>query len=44
MLWLPVMIAKLAALLGFLLFAVAAFGLGLGDTWADWRRRVRPSS
>src|SRR4051812_39669791 len=24
---------------GFVLLSVAAFGLGLGDTWADWRRR-----
>src|SRR3954464_13953250 len=27
------------AVLGFMLLALAAFGLGLGDTWADWRRR-----
>jgi hypothetical protein len=27
------------AALGFLLLAIAAFGLGLGDTWADWRNR-----
>lgn len=32
------------ALLGFILLALAAFGLGLGDTWADWRRRARPTT
>jgi hypothetical protein len=32
------------AVLGFFLLFVAAFGLGLGDTWADWRRRARPTS
>ena len=41
MLWLPVI--KVAAVFGFLLLLVAAFGLGLGDTWADWRRRARPT-
>jgi hypothetical protein len=30
--------------LGFILLALAAFGLGLGDTWADWRRRTRPTT
>jgi hypothetical protein len=29
------------AALGFILLAIAAFGLGLGDTWADWRSRAR---
>jgi hypothetical protein len=32
------------AVLGFMLLALAAFGLGLGDTWADWRRRARPTT
>lgn len=32
------------ALLGFLFLAVAAFGLGLGDTWADWRNRARSTT
>lgn len=32
------------AVLGFLLLAIAAFGLGLGDTWADWRNRARPTT
>jgi Predicted membrane protein (DUF2232) len=27
--------------LGFMLLGIAAFGLGLGDTWADWRSRAR---
>lgn len=30
------------AVLGFMLLALAAIGLGLGDTWADWRSRARP--
>jgi hypothetical protein len=42
MLWWPV-INQVAAL-GFMLLALAAFGLGLGDTWADWRRRARPTT
>jgi hypothetical protein len=29
------------AVLGFFLVGIAAFGLGLGDTWADWRSRAR---
>jgi hypothetical protein len=41
MLWAPFLNA--VAILGFLLLAVAAFGLGLGDTWADWRNRARPT-
>jgi hypothetical protein len=42
MLWLPVLTP--VAVLGFTLLALAAFGLGLGDTWADWRRRARPTT
>jgi hypothetical protein len=42
MLWWPVLNA--VAVLGFMLLALAAFGLGLGDTWADWRRRTRPTT
>lgn len=41
MLWWPVL--NLVAVLGFILLVLAAFGLGLGDTWADWRRRARPT-
>jgi len=41
MLWVP--IVQWAALFGFLLLLFASFVLGLGDTWADWRRRVRPT-
>jgi hypothetical protein len=32
------------AVLGFTLLLIAALGLGLGDTWADWRRRPRPTT
>jgi hypothetical protein len=42
MLWWPVL--NLVAFSGFMLLALAAFGLGLGDTWADWRRRARPTT
>lgn len=42
LLWLPVI--QVVAAFGFVLILVAAFGLGLGDTWADWRRRARPTS
>jgi hypothetical protein len=27
-----------------MLLLIAALGLGLGDTWADWRSRPRPTS
>lgn len=42
MLWWPVLNA--IAALGFLLLGVAAFGLGLGDTWADWRSRAKTTT
>lgn len=42
MLWWPVLNA--IAVLMFLLLGVAALALGLGDTWADWRRRPRPTN
>jgi hypothetical protein len=42
MLWWPVL--SPVALLGFMLLALAALGLGLGDTWADWRSRARPTT
>jgi len=42
MLFMPVLSA--IAVLGFLFLAIAAFGLGLGDTWADWRNRTRTTS
>jgi hypothetical protein len=42
MLWWPVL--NVFAALGFLLLAIAAFGLGLGDTWADWRSRARSTT
>lgn len=42
MLWWPVLNA--IAAIGFLFLAIAAFGLGLGDTWADWRSRARSTT
>ena len=42
MLFWPVL--STVAVLGFVLLTLAAFGLGLGDTWADWRRRARPTT
>jgi hypothetical protein len=42
MLWLPFLQA--AALLGFLALGITALGLGLGDTWADWRRRAQATT
>jgi hypothetical protein len=38
-------VLQVFAALAFLLLAVAAIALGLGDTWADWRgRAARPTS
>ncbi len=39
----------IALLIGFALIAapflgIFALGLGLGDTWMDWRRRPRPTT
>jgi hypothetical protein len=42
MLWWPFL--NIIAALGFMLLGIAAFGLGLGDTWADWRRRARSTT
>lgn len=42
MLWVPII--QYAALAGFLVLLFASFVLGLGDTWADWRRRTGPTS
>lgn len=42
MLWWPVLNAIAAA--GFMLLGIAAFGLGVGDTWADWRSRARTTT
>jgi hypothetical protein len=42
MLFWPVLNA--IAALGFMFLGIAAFGLGLGDTWADWRNRARSST
>lgn len=40
--WAPVLTD--VALLGFVVMAAAAFALGLGDTWANWRERARPTT
>jgi hypothetical protein len=42
MLWWPVL--NIIAVLGFAFMLIAAFGLGLGDTWVDWRRRARTTT
>ena len=42
MLFWPVLNA--IAALGFLFLGIAAVGLGIGDTWADWRNRARGST
>lgn len=39
MLWAPFL--NVLAVLGFLTLGITALGLGVGDTWADWRRRAR---
>jgi hypothetical protein len=38
-LWVP--FVNILAILGFLTLGITALGLGVGDTWADWRRRAR---
>lgn len=42
MLMAPVL--NVIAALAFMMLGVAALALGLGDTWADWRSRARPTS
>ena len=42
MLFIPVI--QVLAVLGFFVLVVASFGLGLGDTWADWRSRARSTT
>jgi Predicted membrane protein (DUF2232) len=42
LLWLPII--QFFAITGFVLLLITAFGLGLGDTWADWRRRARSTT
>jgi hypothetical protein len=37
-------ILNVFAALAFTMLGVAALALGLGDTWADWRSRARPTS
>jgi hypothetical protein len=38
-LWVP--FVNMVAVFGFLTLIITALGLGVGDTWADWRRRAR---
>jgi hypothetical protein len=42
MLALPVL--NILAALVFMMLGIAAVALGLGDTWADWRNRTRPTA
>jgi hypothetical protein len=37
-------VVNVFALLAFTMLGVASLALGLGDTWADWRSRARPTS
>jgi hypothetical protein len=37
-------VLQVFAALAFIMLGVAAVALGLGDTWADWRGRARPTS
>ena len=37
----PVPVVNVVAILGFMTLGVTALGLGVGDTWADWRSRAR---
>jgi hypothetical protein len=32
------------AVIGFIMLGIASLALGLGDTWADWRGRARPTA
>jgi hypothetical protein len=34
-------VVQVVAILGFMTLGVTALGLGVGDTWADWRNRAR---
>jgi hypothetical protein len=34
-------VVQVVAILGFMTLGVTALGLGVGDTWADWRSRAR---
>ena len=42
--WLMTLILTLLAPMMWPFYAVGALGLGLGDTWLDWRRRARPTT
>ena len=41
-LWVPFI--NVFAAIAFMMIGIASLALGLGDTWADWRSRARPSS
>jgi hypothetical protein len=41
-LWVPFI--NVFAALAFMMVGIASVALGLGDTWADWRSRARPTS
>jgi len=41
-LWVP--FVNVFAALAFMMVGIASLALGLGDTWADWRSRARPTS
>lgn len=41
-LWVP--FVNVFAALAFMMVGIASVALGLGDTWADWRSRARPTS
>lgn len=42
--WLATAILAFSALFFWPLYAIGAVGLGLGDTWLDWRRRPRSTT
>jgi hypothetical protein len=44
MLAVAVLFWPVIAVLAFTFILIAALGLGLGDTWADWRSRTRPTT
>jgi hypothetical protein len=41
-LWVPFI--NVFAAIAFMMLGIASVALGLGDTWADWRSRARPTS
>lgn len=43
MLLIPPVLTAIATI-GFFILGITAFGLGLGDTWADWRNRAKTTT